>query len=284
MYKRQIIIVIVIALFFACVFGIGGAIKSSKTAYIHKYEKKYTDVSFPSGIMEKYCDLYGQNPNMAGYITISDIKLKSPVLVKADGKNPYAEASQKGAKTTNFVVYLNDDSLEKYYSSIDAYNHSASGFVSYSDLKQDYNFKIIGAFYINTKESDDNGYIFPYNVTEQQTPSSSLEFFERLHYRFIYNTDVSPTRDDTLITISCPTSYHQDFRFVIVGVARDDNNKLKAMPKNLVRYPQVICNEKGIANNFLGASKWYPQIVISSNGKKNETTTKIIKQSIKDYK
>ena len=234
--------------------------------------------------MEKYCDLYGQNPNMAGYITIDDIKLKSPVLVKADGKNPYAEASQKGAKTTNFVVYLNDDSLEKYYSSIDAYNHSASGFVSYSDLKQDYNFKIIGAFYINTKESDDNGYIFPYNVTEQQTPSSSLEFFERLHYRFIYNTDVSPTRDDTLITISCPTSYHQDFRFVIVGVARDDNNKLKAMPKNLVRYPQVICNEKGIANNFLGASKWYPQIVISSNGKKNETTTKIIKQSIKDYK
>ena len=105
-----------------------------------------------------------------------------------------------------------------------------------------------------------------------------------MHYRFIYNTDVSPTRDDTLITISCPTSYHQDFRFVIVGVARDDNNKLKAMPKNLVRYPQVICNEKGIANNFLGASKWYPQIVISSNDKKNETTTKIIKQSIKDYK
>ncbi len=97
-------------------------------------------------LSEKYCDLYGQNPNMAGYITISDIKLKSPVLVKADGKNPYAEASQKGAKTTNFVVYLNDDSLEKYYSSIDAYNHSASGFVSYFDLKQDYNFKIIGAF------------------------------------------------------------------------------------------------------------------------------------------
>lgn len=115
---------------------------------------------------------------MAGYITISDIKLKSPVMVKEDGKNPYAEASQKGAKTTNFVVYLNDDSLEKYYSSIDAYNHSASGFVSYSDLKQDYNFKIIGAFYINTKESDDNGYIFPYNVTEQQTPSSSLEFLK----------------------------------------------------------------------------------------------------------
>lgn len=32
---------------------------------------------------------------MAGYITISDIKLKSPVMVKEDGKNPYAEASQR---------------------------------------------------------------------------------------------------------------------------------------------------------------------------------------------
>ena len=153
-----------------------------------------------------------------GYLKIDDIDLSSPVLKKADGKGtPYLEKSAKGARVDNFVVYLNDDSLEKYYSSVDSYNNSASGFISFSDLKTDYNFKVIGAFYTNTKASDDNGYVFPYNVTEQMEPSSALEFYTMLHYRFLYNTGASPIRSDKLITISCPTSYHKDFRFVVLS-------------------------------------------------------------------
>ena len=275
-YKYLIIIVLIIAVFFAAVFGIGNMIKSSKTSYIKKYEKKYTDVSFPDGIEEKYCELYGKNPNTCGYLKIDDIDLSSPVLKKADGKGtPYLEKSAKGARVDNFVVYLNDDSLEKYYSSVDSYNNSASGFISFSDLKTDYNFKVIGAFYTNTKASDDNGYVFPYNVTEQMEPSSALEFYTMLHYRFLYDTGASPIRSDKLITISCPTSYHKDFRFVVVGVARDDDKKFTASPKKLIRYPQVICDEKGSRNHFASAKPWYPQIVITSE-KDNTTTTKII--------
>lgn len=275
-YKVLIIIVLIIAVFFAAVFGIGNAIKSSKTSYIKKYEKKYTDVSFPDGIEEKYCDLYGKNPNTAGYLKIDDISLSSAVLKKTDGKGtPYLEKSATGARVDNFVIYLNDDSLEKYYSSVASYNNSASGFISFSDLKTDYNFKVIGAFYTNTKASDDNGYVFPYNVTEQMESSSALEFYTMLHYRFLYDTGVSPIRSDKLVTISCPTSYHKDFRFVVVGVARDDNKKLTASAKKLVRYPQVICDEKGIRNNFASAKQWYPQIVLTAE-KDNTTSTKIV--------
>ena len=106
-------------------------------------------------------------------------------------------------------------------------------------------------------------------------PSSALEFYTMLHYRFLYNTGASPIRSDKLITISCPTSYHKDFRFVVVGVARDDDKKLTASPKKLIRYPQVICDEKGIRNHFASAKPWYPQIVITAE-KDNTTTTKII--------
>ena len=105
----------------------------------------------------------------------------------------------------------------------------------FSDLKTDYNFKVIGAFYTNTKASDDNGYVFPYNVTEQMEPSSALEFYTMLHYRFLYDTGASPIRSDKLITISCPTSYHKDFRFVVVGVARDDDKKFTVIPFFCIR-------------------------------------------------
>ncbi len=92
LYKYLIIIVLIIAVFFAAVFGIGNAIKSSKTSYIKKYEKKYTDVSFPDGIEEKYCELYGKNPNTCGYLKINDIDLSTPVLKKTDGKGaPYLD-------------------------------------------------------------------------------------------------------------------------------------------------------------------------------------------------
>lgn len=261
-YNILIIIVLIIGIFFAAVFGIGNAIKSSKTSYIKKYEQKYTDVSFPQGIKEKYCDLYGKNQNVAGYLKIDDIKLDTPVLKKTDGKNtPYLEKSAKGARVDNFVVYLNDNSLEEYYSTADEYNNSASGFISYSDLKTDYNFKVIGAFHTNTKPEDDNGYVFPYNTTEQMQPSSALEFYTMLHYRFLYETGASPVRNDKLVMISCPSSLGENYRFVVVGVARNDDKKLTASSKNLVRYPQAVCDSKGIRNNFAGADKWYPEIV-----------------------
>ena len=259
-YKYLIIIVLIIAVFFAAVFGIGNMIKSSKTSYIKKYEKKYTDVSFPDGIEEKYCELYGKNPNTCGYLKIDDIDLSALCLKRRTVKvHLILKNRLRAQRVDNFVVYLNDDSLENIIQAFDSYNNSASGFISFSDLKTDYNFKVIGAFYTNTKASDDNGYVFPYNVTEQMEPSSALEFYTMLHYRFLYDTGASPIRSDKLITISCPTSYHKDFRFVVVGVARDDDKKFTASPKKLIRYPQVICDEKGIRNHFASLSRGIPK-------------------------
>lgn len=282
-YKRILkpvgIIILAVAVAVGAIFTIKFAVEQSKVAYLKPYEKKY-NIEYPVGIMEKYCDIYGENPTAMGYIKISELGLEAPVLPQSDGTNPVGEINAKSSNQNNFVVYLNDNSLEKYYKDAESFNSLASGFISYSDLFKDYNFKVVGAFYTNTKAEDDNGYIFPYNVTEEMTDKSENSFIDRLHSRFLYDTGITLTRNEKLLTISCPTDFRPDFRFVVVGVLRKNTEeKFTATEKAKVHYPQTIYDESGEKNPFFLASKWYPEIVLQNA----DGTTKTKKQSIKDY-
>lgn len=277
--KRALTVILVSVLAAAAASGIGYAVSLSKTAYLKPYEEKYPDVTFPAGISEKYCDMFGENPYAAGYIQISDISLETPVFCRESGAYPMAEDSVEGSEINNFVVYMNDNSLEALYKSAAAYNN-ASGFLKYSDLCDDYCFKVVGAFYTNTDPADDNGYVFPYNVTEKMTVQSSNEFVSRLNSRFIYSTGITLTRQDKLITISCDTEYRENYRFVVVGLLCSENaQKPVAAEKESSHYQQVIYDEKGIENPYRFASDWYPEIIIYDENS-NEST---IVQTIDDF-
>lgn len=275
--KKVIIALISIIAVILIVFGIKYAVKQAEGAYLKPYEEKYPDAQFEIGMLEKYCDILGKNPDTVGYIEIPEIELKANVSSNAENY-PYAEECTEGASQFNYVVYLNDNSLEKFYSSATAYNNS-SGYITYSDLFNDYNFKVVGVFYTNTRAQDDDGYIFPYNVTEKMTVNSAKSYVSALESRFIYSTGVNITRQDTLLTISCPT-HRKNFRFVVIGVMREDtDSKPTATEKSNVYYPQVIYDERKIDKPYIAAPKWYPEIIITDS----EGNEKIIKKTLEDY-
>lgn len=280
--KVTLIAVVVIALGVAGYFGISAVSEASKTAYLKPYQDKYPDVNFPQGIMETYCDIFGQNPDSQGYIEIEDIQLESPVFSKESKKYPMGEDCLDGAQVQNFVVYLNDNSLENLYKDPESYNSdSTSGFIKYSDYCQEYTFKVVGAFYINTDEKDDNGYIFPYNVTEKMTEKSSNNYISGINNRMLYSTGVTLTRQDKLLILSCDTDYRENFRFVVVAALSSDNDlKSTAAEKSNPWYPQVICDEMGIENIYRLTSKWYPEIIVKDSDGKEST----VQQTIDDYK
>lgn len=277
--KRNLIILVSLAAAVAIAFGIKYAVEQAKTAYLKPYEEKYPDAEFQLGMLEKYCDIIGQNPDAVGYLEIPDIDLNT--AVSSNEKTfPNAQSCTAGAEQFNYVVYLNDSSLEKVYSSAQSFNN-ASGYMHYSDFFKEYNFKIVGAFYTNTRAGDDDGYIFPYNVTEKMTIDSASEYVSKLESRFIYSTGINVTRQDTMLTISCPTDYHKNFRFVVVGVLREStNSKSTAAEKSNIHYQQVIYDEMGIDNPYRFATKWYPEIIITDKEGKEKT----IQKSIEDYK
>lgn len=277
--KKVLIALAAIIALIGIIFGIVYAVEQSKGAYLKPYEKKYPDAEFQVGMLEKYCDILGENPDTAGYLEIPDIELKTTVSSDSK-KSPYAEKCTEGAEQFNYVVYLNDNSLESLYSSANAYNNS-TGYINYSNLFEDYTFKVAGAFYTNTKAEDDDGYIFPYNVTEKMTVKSANDYASKLTSRFLYDTGINVTRQDTVLTISCPTDYRKNFRFVVVAVLRDDaETKVKANEKDSINYPKVIFDELKKDNPYKFATKWYPEIIIT-NSEGNEKT---VQKSIDDYK
>lgn len=273
--KKVLLPVIAVVLIAALGFGIKYGVDYSKTSYLNPYIEKYPDVHFPSGILEKYCDIYGENPSIKGQLIISDISLDK--MLTADD----IEAAADGAEIWNYVVYLDDNSLEEHYKNAAAYNNSSKE-IRYTDLKSDYTFQVVGAFYTNTKAEDDNGYIFPYNTTEKMTFESATSFIERLNTRFLYKVStVDVARQDKLLTISCPTDYKEGYRFVVVCKVVDEiNSDAAAADRDDVHITDSEYKQKNIENPYRFASKWYPEIIITDNDG-NETT---LQKTMDDYK
>lgn len=274
--KKVMLPILAVIVIVAAGFGIKYYLDYSKTAYLKPYTEKYPDVDFPSGILEKYCDTYGSNPDAVGHIAISDIGMDMHV------DKSISAPITKGATAANYVVYLDDNKLEEHYKNAAAYNSSSKS-VTYTDWLKDYNFQVLGAFYTNTDEKDDDGYIFPYNVTEKMTFDSTNQYLDRIKSRLIYNVSgVEPQRSDTFLTLSCPTDYKNGYRFVVICKAVEEIDSTAQAkdkePKN-VRKTAIEYENKN-DNQFRFSSHWYPEIVIT-NSDGTETT---IQKTIDDYK
>lgn len=276
--KKLLMLLLIIIAAAAVIAGIIIGNEQNKSAYLKPYMEKYPDVEFPSGILEEYCDQYAQNPEMAGYIEITNPDYKSIVLKSKDDKQPYIEKSAEGSTIFNTVIYMQNNDLEEYFKDADVFGKT-DGYITYSDLFSTGKYKIAGAFYTNTRAEDDNGYIFPYNVTETMTDESCKDFIDRIESRLLYKT-FSLSRKDKFLTISCPTDFEDDFRFVIVAVLRDgDFEKSEATVNNKVHYPQIIYDKKKKENPYKLSSQWYPEIIVTDKNGNQKT----VKQSIKDY-
>lgn len=279
--KITLLVIIVVAVAVGGGFAGRAIVNASKTAYLKPYEQKY-NVEFPAGILEKYCDYYGEDQSTAGYLEIEGTEIKTPVYEKTAKKYPSAETLAENAEQGNFVVYTDDRSLEALYSDADGYN-SAAGEIFYSDLFKEYSFRVVGAFYTNTDPEDDNGYIFPYNIAEKLTADSASSLCDRVGTRLLYNVGITITRQDRLIFISSPADYRDGFRFVLVGVQREDLSvKPTASEKKQadIHMPQIIYDEQELENQYRFAEQWYPEYEIVNPDTK-ETT--IIKTDKSDY-
>lgn len=279
--KQKKTLITVVASVVACVViltSILFLVQHQRSAYLKPYKEKY-GVFFPSGILEEHCDAYGQNPDIVGILKTQG----EDILVSrfSNQNRPYLDANLYYKEIGfNTVIYATKEQLgflETQYSTAKGYN-SSSGIIQYDTLFDNVNWRVVSAFYINTKAEDDNDYIFPYNVTQSMTQSSYKPYFDQIASRSIYNTNYTLTRSDNLLTFSVETDFHKDFRFVLVCAKTNKSTiETKAKEKNKVRYPAVIYSEKKQPNPYDKSKKWYPEVYI---GDGEDTFV----QSVEDYK
>jgi len=264
--KRTLIVIGAVLLAALLAFGAVKIAQYSKTATLKKYSEQY-GVTFPEGIQKKYLDLYGENQTLAGTLTLEDTGTE--LLIYGDAQKD-AGLMEKGSTVLleqhyrAIALTKAQADLEKVYATADGYINSTQK-ITFDTLFGTENYKVIAAYYTNTKPEDDAGYLFPYNCYGNFTEDSQYQYQDRIKTRSLYATGYLIQPEDHCLTVSVESDIMPDYRFVIVGVRVDKGSvkRTKTTEENeLIHYPQSLCDKKGIHNTYRLAGHWYPEIIL----------------------
>ena len=259
----------------ALAFALPAIQSSRQDAYLKPYEAKY-GIDYPTGMLEQYCDAYGKDQQIAGFlsygtggeITVSKTKNESQPYLDS-GSDP----QQFGFNTVIYGTDTQFSDLEQAYGSAAACNSSGTT-LTYNSLFEAGQWQVVGALYVNTKAKDDNGYCFPYNVTGNMTADSYKQFYARLTNRMIYTSARTLNRADHLLTLSTDSTLYPGWKFVLVAAKNGEVRDVRDI--QTPQYPQAYFDDKGEKNPYAPFNKWYPEVYVGDG----EQTSR---QNKKDY-
>lgn len=246
-----------------------------------EFLSKYPNIRLPEGMMAKYAYLYAINQDLVGWIKIPNSMIDVQVVQAADNatylkQDFYGNYSRYGCPCMDYrndPKYLNKNTILyghhmsdglvfadlKKYKDIEGFQ--ASPVIEFDTLYRSYKFKVYAAFITNSKEEDDNGYIFNYTVTNFGSNEKFMEYMAAVDERKLYSTGVDVQPDDKIITLQTCTYEFSDARLVIVGRMLRENESTTidtslAVANENPRYPQAWYDKNGKANPFADAPKW----------------------------
>ncbi len=265
---------------------IDNTVYDDEAAQWAKLREKYPNVDFPEGLMLKFAELYAQNQDFAGWISISNTSIDTPVVQKADDptndyylhRNFYKQDTKWGCPfmdyrnnlkelSQNTVIYghnMRDNQLfaqlEKYMT-VDGYKDSP--LIIYSTPYKTYYWKVYTAIITSGTKWQDNGYLFNYIVTDFLSDPCYDGFIEALDKRALYHTGVGLKNTDKILTLStCSYEYDGARLVVFARLLRDGESKDVDFSKIVInenpRYPQKYYDTKGLQNPYWDDDNWDP--------------------------
>lgn len=249
-------------------------------------QKKYPDITFPEDMNPAFGELYAQNQDLVGWVSVPGTALNYPV-VQTDNDSFYQSHNFKKAASpygTPFLSYKNDASeldlnnvlygknaekAPRVFGELEAYR-SADFFkknpvIRYDTLSESYQFKVYGVFLTNSAPEQDNGYVFDYTVPNLGTVESFAGYVDQINQRRLYDTGVDILSSDKVLTLSTSVDDFEGARLVVVArLVREDEGK--GIDETLVkknkspRYPQVWYDMNGKQNPYTSSDNWIPTI------------------------
>lgn len=246
-----------------------------------EFLSKYPNIRLPEGMMAKYAYLYAINQDLVGWIKIPNSLIDVQVVQAEDNatylkQDFYGNYSRYGCPCMDYrndPKYLNKNTILyghhmsdglvfadlKKYKEIEGFQ--ASPVIEFDTLYRSYKFKVYAAFITNSKESDDNGYIFNYTVTDFGSNDNFMRYIAAVDERKLYSTGVDIQPNDKIITLQTCTYEFSDARLVVVGRMLRENEGTSidtslAVPNENPRYPQAWYDKNGKTNPYADTPKW----------------------------
>ena len=261
--KKNLTILGAIILIPVLIFASIKVVDFARTAYLRPYVEKYK-IEYPEGILEEFCDPYGRDRTVRGKIEIEDSGYKTYVSNIMKNDKAFLENGADITKDQHFrAIRLNDKKadLESLYSTDKLFLKSSQS-VKFKTLFEEEQYRVIAAFYINSNPEDDGGYVYPYNFCGNMSEKDFESFEDRLSHRTLYDTGYEYNPEDYFLSVSEPSDFMKDFRFVVVCIKTDKRGFEKcekATPNEKIFFPQVWYDVNNEENPYRFAGKWQPK-------------------------
>lgn len=240
------------------------------------------DTEFPEGMLAKYAQLYAQNNDFSGWITIEGLGINLPIAKGKD--NSYYLKRDIYKKYTSYGVPFFDyriSDLKNLHKNTMVYGHNMrhddyifgmlenyrtiEGFaqapvIECNTIYGDHTWFVYAVFITNSKPKDDNGYFLPYNFVDVST-DKFVDYIEEIDKRKLYTTGVDINENDKILTLQACV-YEFDGAMIVV-VAREkrpgesknvDTSKATYNPNP--KYPQKWYDINKKTNPYAEDTRW----------------------------
>lgn len=187
-------------------------------------------------IMDKFKDLYEQNSDLIGWLSIPETVIDYPVMQCGDNEyylhhNFDREEDKYGClfvkdiadvntPGTNFIIYghnMKDGSmfgdLDKYREKTFYEDHSE---IIFNTLYEERQYTILAVFLSHVYKSNEEGFRY-YQFYQADTEDEFRLFYENIMDMALYETGVTAEFGDTFLTLSTCAYHEEDGRLVIVA-------------------------------------------------------------------
>ena len=185
----------------------------------------------------EYAELYEQNNDMVGWISIPDTKINYPVMQSVDEPNfylkhgfdkdytdygcPYVgEICDVNKPSDNLIIYGHHMKNGSMFSDLEKFK--SKGFweehktFSFDTLTEKQTYEVVAIFKTVVYTGSDNEFRY-YQFSDAETPEQFDEYIQKVKEKALYDTGVSAEYGDKLITLSTCEYSNKNGRLVLVA-------------------------------------------------------------------
>lgn len=196
-------------------------------------------------ILPQYRELWDENHDMAGWLSIEDTRINYPVMYTPGNSEYYLHRSFDGSESvsgslfigagwsqsTNHVIIYGHHmrnktmfgDLDKYASESYAEEHPL---ICFDTLTQEGEYQVITAFYSQIYDLEETDVFRYYRHIDLSSREAFDKYIRQVREAALYDTGVKPEYGDSILTLSTCSYHTEDGRFVVVARKVTDENSL----------------------------------------------------------
>lgn len=207
----------------------GAANQEVKINYISEEKKELV-------VLEKYKKLYSQNKSLIGWLKIDDTNIDYPVMQTVNNEyyldHNYTQEYDKNGSIfldkdcditnpgTNMIIYGHHMKSGKMFGNLDKYSskkyYDEHPVIQFDTIYEEGVYQIMYVFRSRVYNEDDIVFKY-YQFLDAATPEEFDSTMQEMAHLSLYDTGVTATYGDKLITLSTCDHAEEDGRFVVVA-------------------------------------------------------------------